>query len=87
MEQLCCTVCKFQVPVCLGVLHGRPLSNHANIGDARQATSKGRSCPVETGLTRPAATVLHKYTLYFTSYMYRWKVIQLSSEAVYVAML
>ena len=29
------------------------------IGNARQATSEGRSVPVETGLTGPAATALY----------------------------
>ena len=69
-------------PICFGVLSGRPLSNAVHvISDARQAMSKAKSGPVETGLTRLAAIALHKYT------SYRWKVIQLSSKTVYGAML
>ena len=70
-------------PMCFGVLSGGPLSNALHvIGYARQAMSKAKNGP---GLTRPVATALHKYTPYYMSY--RWKVIQLSSEAVYGAML
>ena len=32
----------------------------ALISNAKQATSEGKSGPVETGLTRPAATALYK---------------------------
>ena len=41
-----------------GALRGRPPSNGAIIGNARQATSEGKSGLVETGLTGPAATTL-----------------------------
>ena len=33
------------------------------IGDSKQATGEGKSGPVETGLTGPAATALSKYLL------------------------
>ena len=39
---------------CVGVRQAIAL-----IGNARQATSEGKSGPVETGLTGPAATALH----------------------------
>ena len=53
-------------PTCLGALHGRLPSNGANwqcqamvlIGNAKQATVEGKSGPVETRLTGPAATAL-----------------------------
>ena len=38
---------------CVGFRRAKAL-----IGNARQATGKGKSGPVETGLTRPAATAL-----------------------------
>ena len=44
------------VPMCFGALRGRPPGNRAIIGNAREATSEGKSGPVETGLTGPAAT-------------------------------
>ena len=53
--------------MCFGALRGRPPSNRAIIGNARQA---GKSGPVETGLTGPAATaldfILAKYNLVTT---------------------
>ena len=39
---------------CVGVRRATAL-----IGDTKQATSEGKSGPVETGLTGPAATALH----------------------------
>ena len=41
----------------VGVRRAMPL-----IGDARQATSEGKSSQVETGLTGPAGTALYLYT-------------------------
>ena len=37
------------------------------IGNARQATSEGKGGPVETGLTRPAATALPCFATLLTS--------------------
>ena len=59
MQQFCHTVRSHlasfnMVPVCFGALRGRPPSN----GNASQATSEGKSGPVETRLTGPVATAL-----------------------------
>ena len=40
----------------------------ALIGNARQATSEGKSGPVETGLTGPAATARVQVTVFAWSY-------------------
>ena len=47
------------VPMCFGALRGRPPSNGANWN--RQASHEGKSGPVETGLTGPAATALQDF--------------------------
>ena len=63
MEQFCYTVRSHlasfnMVPMCFGRYVGVRQAM-ALIGNARQATSEGKSGPVETGLTRPAATALY----------------------------
>ena len=64
-EQFCRTVRSHlasfnKVLMCFGVLRGRPPSKGANwqCQANAQAMSEGKSGPVETGLTGPAATAL-----------------------------
>ena len=69
-EQFCRTVhshlASFNMvqAMCFGALRGRPPSNGAIIVNAWQATSEGKSGPVGTGLTGPAATALHPVSNY-----------------------
>jgi len=55
-EQFCCTVHSHlasfnMVPMCFGALRGRPPSNGANWERQAKPRVRGKSGPVETGLT------------------------------------